>query len=263
MLRSGYSSEAVMRELVQRHLADTVDPYAEKQLIQAGANAALMHALRRGEYQLTDSEIAIANEKLAAQEERAAAALEQSKEVSQPKKTDEAAPRAKTPAAALPGDAVYKLLKGDLVYWHLGSVTHFDDLPLENKKLYLFFFSANRDKTGRKFTPQLIEYYNRVVPQHPELEVIFFSADTSQFGMETYMGQSNMPWPAVAFDKLGSKAGVIDKELVRGIPCLLLVDAAGKVLSNSGDKDAGHEKVLADLDKILARGNPGAVARAP
>ncbi len=38
MLRSGYSSEAVMRELSARHFADSFDSTVEKQLVQSGAN---------------------------------------------------------------------------------------------------------------------------------------------------------------------------------------------------------------------------------
>jgi nucleoredoxin len=133
---------------------------------------------------------------------------------------------------------------------------HFDDEALEHKKLYLLFFSANWSAPGRKFTAKLVEYYNRVAPQHPEFEVIFCSADRSQFGMETYMAESNMPWPAVAYDKRGGKAGAIQNNLVREVPSLVLADATGKILSYShgGDNAAAPEKVLADLDEILTRG---------
>ena len=37
MLRSGYSSDAVMRELAARHFADTFDSTVEEQLKRAGA----------------------------------------------------------------------------------------------------------------------------------------------------------------------------------------------------------------------------------
>ena len=258
MLRSGYSSEAVLRELSARHFTDTLDSTMEKQLVQAGANATLIEALRSGAYQLSASEIAAAKEKLAAQEGRAAGAVEQSKQAESAKENTSV--RSKTPAAAS-ADAVYRLLKDDLVCRHQGSVTHFDDEALEHKKLYLLFFSANWSGPGRKFTPPLVEYYNRVAPQHPEFEIIFFSADRSQFAMETYMAQSNMPWPAVAYDKLAGKAGDIQRNLAREIPCLILADATGKILSRSGggENNSGPEKVLADLDQIFARDSNSAI----
>ena len=265
MLRSGYSSQAVMRELSARHFADSFDSTAEKQLVQLGADQSLIDALRSGAYQLSPSEMAAAKEKLAEEEQRDVLAAEQSRESGPPQQSAPAPvrPAPKAFEVGAPG-ATYQLLKGDLVYRHRGTLSHFDDEALENKKLYLFFFSANWSPQGRKFTPQLVEYYNRVAPQHPEFEVVFFSADRSPFGMETYMGQANMPWPAVDYEKLGSKAA-IQNNFVRGLPCLILVDGSGKVLSNSygTEKNLGPETVLADLDRILSGKSESAVAQRP
>src|SRR2546430_410544 len=265
MLRSGYSSEAVMRELSARHFADSFDSIVEKQLVQSGANQSLIDALRSGTYKLSSSEMAAAKEKLADKEQREVRAAEQSRESGPPQQSAPAPARSASKAfeVGAPG-MTYQLLKGDLVYWHQGTLSHFDNETLEHKKLYLFFFSANWSPQGRKFTPQLVEYYNRVTPQHPEFEVIFFSGDRSQFGMETYMTQSKMPWPAADYERLATK-DVIQKDVVHSIPCLVLVDAGGNIISNSyaGEKDLGPEKVLADLDKIFARGNDGRVVRRP
>ena len=259
MLRSGFSNEAVTRELSTRHFAGGLDAAMEKQLVQAGANAALIGALHSNAYAMSASEIAAVQEKLAAREERA---IEQPKESTTllEKQTDST--HAQAPATVRPNDVVYRLLKHRLVYSHLGSLSHFDDEALEHKKLYLFFFSANWSPQGRKLTPQLVDYYNRVAPQHPEFETIFFSADRSRFGMETYMVQSNMPWPAADYEKLAAK-DVFQKDLIGGVPSLILVDASGNILSNSyaGEKDLGPGKVLADLDKIFASGSNSAPAR--
>jgi len=265
MLRSGYSSEVVMRELSARHFADSFDATVEKQLVQSGANQSLIDALRSGTYKLSSSEMAATKEKLADKKQREVLAAEQSRASGPPQQSAPAPARSvpKASGVGAPG-MTYQLLKGDLVYWHQGTLRHFDDEALENKKLYLFFFSANWSPQGRKFTPQLVEYYNRVAPQHPEFEVIFFSADRSPFGMETYMGQANMPWPAVDYEKLGSKAA-IQNNFVRGIPCLILVDGSGQVLSNSygTEKNLGPETVLADLDKIFRGKSESAVAQRP
>ena len=265
MLRSGYSSEVVMRELSARHFADSFDSIVEKQLVQSGADQSLIDALRSGAYQLSPSEMAATKEKLADKEQREVLAAERSRESGPPRQSAPAPARSAPKAfeVGAPG-ATYQLLKGDLVYWHQGSLSHFDDETLENKKFYLFFFSANWSPQGHKFTPQLVEYYNRVAPQHPEFEVIFFSADRSPFGMETYMGQANMPWPAVEYDKLASKAG-IQNNFVRGLPCLILVDGSGRVLSDSygTEKNLGPETVLADLDKVLSGKSESAVAQRP
>src|SRR5438105_1475107 len=78
MLRSGYSSEAVMRELSARHFADSFDSTVEKQLVQSGANQSLIDALRRGTYNLSSSEMAATKEKLADKEQRKVLAAEPS-----------------------------------------------------------------------------------------------------------------------------------------------------------------------------------------
>ena len=265
MLRSGYSNEAVMQELSKRHFADAFDAEVEKKLAAAGANASLLDGLRTGAYSASATEIAAAKEKLAREQARAAegaGADEQPDEAQGPARTDVAKTQPKrSAAAARPNDIVYRLLRGSLVYWHNGVLSRFDDETLEHKKLYLFFFSSNKSKPGRQFTPQLVDYYNRVTPQHPELEVVFFSADTSPFAMETYIAQTNMPWPAVAYDQIAARAQGIQEKHVHGVPSLILIDATGNILSNSGS-DENHpslEKVLVDLDKIFA-GNGAGVA---
>src|SRR5215471_548714 len=61
MLRSGYSSQEVLRELSVRRFADTLDSTAEEQLTRIGASAALIEGLRS--FQLSPAEIAAAREK--------------------------------------------------------------------------------------------------------------------------------------------------------------------------------------------------------
>jgi hypothetical protein len=240
MLRSGYSSRAVMAELAARRLADNLDPASEKQLTAAGASQALIAALKSGNYQLSSSEIAALRKPVATP------AVAES-----PAANSTAGQRSLTASPTEMHDPIYQRLKDDLVYWHNGSLVHFDDEALQAKKLYLLFFSAFWSKEGRQFTPRLIDYYNRVGLTHPEFEVIFFSADRSQFGMESYFSQTNMPWPALAYDKRNGRAGAIQNDLVKQIPCLVLADASGRVLANTSDNDSNPDKVLAQLDKIL------------
>ena len=149
---------------------------------------------------------------------------------------------------------MYDHLKDDLVYWHAGALLPFDDETLENKRFYLLFFSAISSRAGYQFTRNLVDYYNRTAPQHPEFEVIFFSADRSPFAMQNYISQTNMPWPAVAFEKRDGKAGAIQGNLVHEIPCLILADASGKILSyTDSEKRLSADRVLADLDRLLSQ----------
>jgi hypothetical protein len=241
MLRSGYSSETILKDLSVRRFADRFDLEVEKQLVRAGAGQALIETLRSGVYQLSPAEIAAIKQR-----------------PSQPSTTSEQVAnspvnsvRSTPPPEVQMGGTMYDHLKGDLVYWHNGNLVPFDDEALERKRFYLLFFSASWSKEGRQLTTRLSDYYNQVLPQHPELEVVFFSVDRSAFAMENYISQSNMPWPAVAYDKRGGKAGAIQQSLANHVPRLILADANGKVLSDSGENQPDFNKVLADLDRIL------------
>jgi len=73
--------------------------------------------------------------------------------------------------------------------------------------------------------------------------------------MQNYMRELNMPWLALDYQKLESKQA-IKKYAGAGIPCLVLIDSTGKVISDSfaGKDYLGPGKVLADLDAIFAKG---------
>jgi nucleoredoxin len=130
------------------------------------------------------------------------------------------------------------------------------------KKLIALYFSAYWCGPCRKFTPQLVEFYNRVAPQHPEFEIVFVSYDRSSMAMEDYMRETKMPWPAIDYAKLPDK-GALKKYAGEGIPCLVLLDDSGKVISDTyvGGKSVGPEKVLADMNAILTK-TPGAAVAA-
>lgn len=262
MLRSGYSSDAVQRELSVRHLADTCDAAGETALKGAGASPTLIEAIKSGAYETSRAEA------LAAIEQRAAQAQRQALETQRLRKMDSLyqAQRARERAAQRPHEtraAVADLVKGDLVHWNNGSVGRFDDETLGSKKLIALYFSANWCGACRQFTLQLIEYYNRVKAQHPEFEIILVSCDRSAAEMGIHMRNTQMPWPAVDFAKLPGKES-LKKYGGQSIPCLVLLDASGKVLADTfeGKKRVGPETVLATLEAIFTRGPIGEVAQA-
>ncbi|MBA3543024.1 MAG: hypothetical protein H0T83_01055 [Chthoniobacterales bacterium] len=109
----------------------------------------------------------------------------------------------------------------------------------------------------RKFTPQLVEYYNRVAAAHPEFELIFVSSDRSRFGWETYISETKMPWLAIEYDQL---AGLASLKQLGGssIPSLLVLDSSSRIVASSydGEKYLGPQTALAALDQIFS-GNAG------
>jgi len=266
MLRSGYSSNSLRQELSTRHFADTVDEAKEKTLVKAGASAELIAALKSGIYSLSPEKAAAVQEQIAVAEQRRieqAEATRKSDAQYQARVARERTSKSGKPDIGAGSDAISEFLKGDLVQWHNGSVVHADDTALANKKLIAFYFSAHWCAPCRKFTPQLVDYYNRVAAQHPEFEIVFYSFDKSPFAFETYIREANMPWPAIDYAKLKGKEAIA-KNAGDGIPSLVLVDSAGNVISSShsGSQNFGPQKVLADLDAIFAGKAPARVASA-
>ena len=261
MLRTGYSGNAILAELEKRHFADTLDAAKETQLIHAGASAEILQALKSGAYNVSAEEAARAKQELEVQAKHRVTEAEKARQFDTLYQAQLAKERAAQAVRQnLNSGLIYQLVKGDLVQWHNGAVTRFDDAPLEKKKLFLLYFSAHWCAPCRAFTPGLVTFYNDAVAKHPELELIFVSLDRTPFGMETYMRDTNMPWPAIDYQKLPSKQTIM-KYAGEGIPDLVLVDASGKVLSDSyaGKKYLGPDKVLADLNKMFSSG-PGYAA---
>ena len=152
--------------------------------------------------------------------------------------------------------SIYASLKGDLVQADGKKVKRFDETALAQTKYYAIYYSAEWCPPCRAFTPKLVNWYKEKKPNNPHFELIFVSSDQSEDAMAKYMKDDGMPWPALDFDKKRTNK-TLTQYAGNGIPCLVLVDDQGKVLSHSyeGSKYVGPTKVLADIDKTLAE-NP-------
>jgi nucleoredoxin len=255
MLRSGYSSSTVMQEMAKRHFADTVDADKEAALLKCGASQPLIDGLKSGTYTLSAKEIAEAQAQVARQNVQSSLRADEMRKADAALQAQTLRQRSAKNNVAVGGvNTLYTFLKGDLVRLHNGAVAaDEDDADLSGKKLIALYFSAHWCPPCRKFTPNLVDFYNRVASLHPEFEIIFVSYDRSAYGMQTYIRETNMPWPAIDYAKISAKPE-ITKYAGSAIPCLVLVDAAGKVISDSyaGKEYRGPQKVLADIDAIFA-----------
>ena len=263
MLRTGYSSTSLMQELSKRHFADTLDETKTAALTKAGASAELIAALKSGIYSLSPEKTAAVQEQIAAEAEHRAAQVEAARKSEAAYQADVLRKRTAKPTNLNTGGtaAISEFLKSDLIQVRNGAAAHVDETALANKKLIVFYFSAEWCGPCRKFTPQLVDYYKRVAPEHPEFEIVFYSSDKSQYAMEKYMRDENMPWLAIDFSKLKDKA-VLKNNAGDGIPSLVLVDPTGNVISSSysGGQNRGPQQVLADLDSIFAGKLPARLA---
>ena len=265
MLRSGYSSDAVQRELAARHFIGTLDAAGEKNLVLAGASPVLINGLKSGAFAVPASEVSAVQAELAVKEQRRAAQVEESRKLNTLYQAQLAAKRNAPPATAgVQAGNLASLVKGELVASRNGVLGPYGDAEFEKKKLIGLYASAHWCGPCREFTPKLVAYYNKVAATHPEFEIVFVSNDKTAAAMEGYMREDQMPWPALSFGKVAGNQS-IKKYFGDSIPCLVIVDDAGKVVFDTyaGKNYRGPEAVLADLDQFFAGKGPAQVAQAP
>lgn len=101
-------------------------------------------------------------------------------------------------------------------------------VKLKQKEHVLIYWSASWCGPCRKFTPQLIKYYNEN-GGGKDFEVVLVCIDRSEEKMMKYMSSYDMPWPAVSFDE---KAATGAKSYAKGgIPRLMIINKKGEVLA--------------------------------
>ncbi len=151
-------------------------------------------------------------------------------------------------------------LNGRLVALKGKSALPYSSPEIAQTKYFALYFSAGWCGPCHKFTPELVKFYHEMKPKYPGFEVVFMSHDESANAMEKYMAEMTMPWPALRYSVVKSSRG-LTKYCGSGIPCLVVVNEKGEILSDSfeGKNYVGPYKVMNDLKKILADG-PAAVA---
>jgi nucleoredoxin len=165
------------------------------------------------------------------------------------------APARRLASAERPGgpSVMQRRLAGKLVRFANGSLEPVDAAKLAGVKYYGLYYSASWCGPCRQFTPEFIKVYKMMKQQYPEFEVVFVSADHSAGDMKGYMRDDGMPWLALKYDE-AQREGELTRYCGPGIPCLVLVDPQGRVLSDSfeGDNYVGPGKVLQDATRLLA-----------
>ena len=121
-------------------------------------------------------------------------------------------------------------------------------------KYYLFYYSASWCGPCHKFTPSLVDFYNKNKPGNNEFELILVTSDSSDDDMDQYAAEFKMPWPHLKL----SKVEKFKKEFNHpgtGIPNLVLTDTQGKLLKTSyeGATYVGPAVVMNYLGTLLKK----------
>jgi nucleoredoxin len=161
-----------------------------------------------------------------------------------------------------PANSMERTLAGKLVRLDGGGVKPVDGARLAGVKFYALYYSASWCAPCREFTPGLVDAYAKIRELYPEFEVVLVNMDHSAGEMVSYMRDDKMNWPAVKWELTRSSRD-LTRYCGEGIPCLVLVDENGKVLSdtNRWGRYVGPDAVLEDTWKILRdyrRKNPRA-----
>lgn len=161
-----------------------------------------------------------------------------------------AAPAARAPY--VPAGVIERSLAGKLVVWENGAVKPWAPERMAGARFIALYFSASWCGPCRAFTPELVDAYGKIRALYPEFEVVHVNLDRSPAAMADYLRDDKMPWPALAWAAT-SGAKEINRYAGGGIPCLVLVDRDGKVLSDTYRRGryVGPSAVVDDTWKIL------------
>ena len=114
-----------------------------------------------------------------------------------------------------------------------GTPRDLDVNKLSGVKYWAFYYSASWCPPCRAFTPDLVSFYKDFKPKHPDFELIFVNDDQNETDMLNYMRNDGMTWPAVWYADIDNPDLDVKKYCGEGIPCLVLVDAEGQVISDT------------------------------
>jgi len=162
-------------------------------------------------------------------------------------------PAASSPTPAAPTNKIVDRLNGKLVVLNGSELGRFDASALKAKKYLAVYFSASWCGPCRQLTPKLVDWYKQQKAEFDNFDVIFVSRDRSKDAMIECIKQDAMPWPALSFAKTDQRSSPLEKYAGPGIPCLVIIDADGRVISHSykGEEYVGPFKVIKDLEGLL------------
>jgi thiol-disulfide isomerase/thioredoxin len=154
--------------------------------------------------------------------------------------------------AALAGSVFDEFLDGNLVRYEGKS---FKRATLEKPtKYYLFYYTASWCPPCRKFTPDLVKFYDEAKADSKEFELVLITSDSSEEDMEEYAASAKMNWPQLKLSKV-EKFRKQFKHPGTGIPNLVLTDLQGNIIKKSYEDGnyIGPAPVMNHLAQLLKK----------
>src|SRR5205814_10074932 len=131
MLRSGYTSDAVLAEITTRGALEAFDPAARKSMVDFGANPQLVAALESGKYAVSSSVAGQARQREADVAARRAVQIEQDKKFNTLYQAQLKAGPAKAAPPPPGGTPLLEMVKQKLVHCHDGTISGGNGSELE------------------------------------------------------------------------------------------------------------------------------------
>jgi nucleoredoxin len=115
------------------------------------------------------------------------------------------------------------------------------ELTSKPTKYYVFYYTASWCGPCLKFTPDLVDFYDR--NKNENFELVLITSDDEEDAMEEYAADKKMPWPQLEHAKVKDFKRKF-KHGVSGIPSVIVCDLEGNIVSKNG-------RNLAELKKLL------------
>ncbi len=120
-------------------------------------------------------------------------------------------------------------------------------------RYYVVYYAADWCGWCKRFTPTLAKFHEEMQAKHPEVQVVYLSSDRSPEEMQKNFANSNMTWPAVAFDRRKEVMGLLAMA-GPGTPHLMVLSADGQALHDGQPAGAnGANAALMALRRELSR----------
>lgn len=162
--------------------------------------------------------------------------------------------------------AVAKSLRSRMQILRDGRLVAYEPGVRPEPEVYLAYFGALWCGPCRRFSPELVQSYNRLKAQAPDyFELLFVSSDRDADEQLAYVKEVKMPWPVVKYSALG-RVQPIERWAASGIPNLVAVTREGEIIFHSyrGAEYLGPQSVLKDFTELLksTKGDSETVKRA-